>query len=115
MILDILKSIFQKLMKTRTVKAFLRQLPFEEDTAGRLSWLLNPNNLKLVGLIILGVVGIVALVRNAWQKYTYRSALAGEMKKQLEPLYEKLETLEEQNEELKRQNDELLERIGELS
>ena len=115
MILDILKSAFQKLMKTRTAKAFLRQLPIEEDTAGRLAWLLNPNNLKLVGIVILGVVGIIALVRHAWQKYTYRSAMAGEIKKQLEPLYDKLETLEEQNEELKRQNDELLERIGELS
>lgn len=109
--LSILKSIFTRLLRKSSAMAYGEEYPYEESGTGLLGWLLDLKNLKTVGLCLLGGFGLIALVRHLWQNYTYRSALAGEMKKQLEPVYEKLETLEEQNEELKRQNDELLERM----
>ena len=111
--LSILKFVFGKLLKKSPAMAYGQEYPYEESGSGILGWLLDLKNLKTVGLCLLGGFGLIALVRHLWQKYTYRSALAVEMKKQLEPVYEKLESIEEQNEQLKRQNDELLERMEE--
>ena len=106
---NLLKKTIRKNVLTKTL--IEDELPVDNKTMQLLGWLLNPNHLKLIGVVLVGGCAVFALIRSAWEKYTYRSALAREMKKQLEPMYEKLEDLEEQNEELKSQNDELLKHL----
>ena len=116
MIKTIFKAILNLLRKTLRKKVLTKasiedQLPVDSKTMLLLGWLLNPKHLKLIGVVLVGGCAIIALIRSAWEKFTFRSALSREMKKQLEPVYDKLEELEEQNEELKSQNEELMRRL----
>ena len=108
-VLNLLKKTIRKNVLTKTL--IEDELPVDNKTMQLLGWLLNPNHLKLIGVVLVGGCAIIALIRSAWEKFTFRSALSREMKKQLEPVYDKLEELEEQNEELKSQNEKLMRQL----
>jgi predicted nuclease with TOPRIM domain len=57
-------------------------------------------------------VVIFTLIKRWSEIHTYRSAIAAEMKKQLEPVTEKLDEIQEQNEELRRQNEQIQEQLA---
>ena len=112
MVKKIIKAILNLLKKKVLTKTLIEdQLPVDNKAMLVLGWLLNPNHLKLIGVVLVGGCAVFALIRSIWEKITFRSALSREMKKQLEPVYDKLEELEEQNEELKSQNEELMKHL----
>ena len=112
MLKKIIKAILNLLKKKVLTKTLIEdQLPVDNKAMLVLGWLLNPNHLKLIGVVLVGGCAVFALIRSIWEKFTFRSALSREMKKQLEPVYDKLEELEEQNEELKSQNEELMKHL----
>ena len=82
-------------------------LPVEQKTLQRVGKLLEPKNLKLLGLAAVGGTALFSLVGSVGRTGMIRGAVAKELKKQLEPVNRKLDELEKQNEELKRQNEEL--------
>ena len=108
-ILNLLKKTIRKKVLTKTL--IEDELPVDNKAVLVLGWLLNPNHLKLIGVVLVGGCAVFALIRSIWEKISFRSALSREMKKQLEPVYDKLEELEEQNEELKSQNEELMKHL----
>jgi len=101
---------------SKTIKAaILDMIPIGETGRKIIGKLLEPKNLKR--LAIVGAIGsvIVWLIGRALRSSMLRMEIRGELKKQLEPVYEKLEELEEQNAELLRQNEELQSGLEELA
>lgn len=105
----------RKLFAARAEQAIMEQLPVERKTLRWLSKLLEPKNLKRLAIAAVCGTTLFSLI-SSWSKTRmYRSAMAKELKKQLEPVNEKLDELEEQNEELQRQNEQLQKKLDRLS
>ena len=83
------------------------QFGAKKDDLRRAAKLLEPKNLKRLGLAAAGGSVLLSALGTAGRDRIYRAAVARELKKQLEPVNKKLDALEQQNEELRRQNEEL--------
>lgn len=105
------KDSIAKSIKT----TLLELLPIGETGRKIIGKLLEPENLKRIAIV--GVVGsvVVGLISRFLRNSMLRMEIRGELKKQLEPVYEKLEELEEQNAELLRQNEALQGSLEELA
>ena len=97
----------QKAIAARAEQMLWESLPVEQKTLQRAMKLLEPKNLKLLGITAVGSMAALSLLGSLGRTGVYRAAVAKELKKQLEPVNRKLDELEAQNEELKRQNEEL--------
>ena len=106
----ILKGTKEKIA-AQARQALLQELPVEEKTLRRVSRLMEPKNLKRLGIAVLCGSVTVSVLGSAGHMRMYRSAMARELRRQLEPVNKKLDELERQNEELRRQNDQLQKRL----
>ena len=97
----------KKAIAARAEQMLWESLPVEQKSLQRAMKLLEPKNLKLLGVAAVGSMAALSLLGGLSRTGVYRAAVAKELKKQLEPVNRKLDELEEQNEELKRQNEEL--------
>jgi len=94
-------------------QALAGQLPGGELTLNVIKTLVKPENLKIVGIALVGGWLLVSWLRNLGEKWALRAEIRKELEKQLGPIHEKLETLEAQNEELMQQNERLQEALDE--
>ena len=101
------KAKNMNLLAARAEQAIIQQLPIEQKTLRRVSRLLEPRNLKRLGIAALCGTATFSLLSSVSHMRAYRAAMARELKKQLDPVNKKLDALEEQNEELRRQNEQL--------
>ena len=97
----------QNALATRAEQLLWESLPVEQKTVQRAIRLLEPKNLKRLGVLAVGGTALLSLLGSLGRTGATRAALAKELKKQLEPVNRKLDELEKQNEELRRQNEEL--------
>ena len=97
----------QKALAARAEQLLWDKLPVEQKTLRRAAKLLEPKNLKRLGVLALGGGAVVSLLGSVGQMRMVRAAMARELKKQLEPINRKLDELEAQNEALTRQNEAL--------
>ena len=95
--------------------AILDMLPIGDTARKLIGKLLKPENLKRIAIAAVVGSALVALIGKWIRNSMLRMEIRGEVKKQLEPVYEKLEELDEQNQELLRQNVELHSSLEELS
>ena len=102
-----------KALTARTEQAVLELLPMDQKTLRRAARLMEPKNLKKIGLLAVGGTALFSLLGSLGHDRLYRAMVAQELKKQLEPINRKLDALEKQNEELLRENAELKERLAE--
>ena len=102
----------KKALTSRTEQAVLDLLPVDEKSLRRAAKLLEPKNLKRLGLAAVGGAALLSALGTAGRDRIYRAAVARELKKQLEPVNKKLDALEQQNEELRRQNEELQKQLA---
>ena len=105
-------TFIKNLIADRISKSWEEQTYEENKTLSIIGKLLNPENLKRLGIIAIVGVIIFTLIKRWSEIHTYRSAIAAAMKKQLEPVTEKLDELQEQNEELRRQNEQIQEQLA---
>ena len=105
-------TFIKNLIADRISKSWEEQTYEENKTLAIIGKLLNPENLKRLGIIAIVGVVIFTLIKRWSEIHTYRSAIAAEMKKQLEHVTEKLDELQEQNEELRRQNEQIQEQLA---
>ena len=91
----------------RAEEAILQQLPVEEKTLRRVSWLMEPKHLKQLGIAVVTGTAAFSMLSSMSRMRAYRMAMARELRKQLDPVNKKLSELEKQNEELKEQNEQL--------
>lgn len=97
----------KKALAARASQALLEQLPVDEKKLRRAAALLEPKNLKRLGIVAVGGTAALSLTGSLIQSRLYRAALARELKRQLAPIHKKLDALEQQNKELKAQNEQL--------
>ncbi len=97
----------QQLLMSRAGEALLEQLPVDQKHLRRAAKLMEPKNLKRLGILTAGGMLSLSLLGDIGQMRLYRTAMAKELRRQLAPVNKKLETLEKQNEELRLQNEEL--------
>ena len=102
-------------LAARAGEAILQQLPVEEKTLRRVTWLMEPKHLKLLGVTAAAGTAAFSVIGGMSRMSAYRMAMARELKKQLEPVNRKLNELEKQNEELKQQNEQLRKQLQNIS
>ncbi len=105
------KNETAKPLASRTEKALLQMIPVDQKTIKILEKILQPKNLKRIGIAAVGGSVLISVVTSLAHDRMYKSAVAHEMKKQLEPLRKKLNELEVQNAVLYQQNQELMKEI----
>ena len=77
-------TFIKNLIADRISKSWEEQTYEENKTLAIIGKLLNPENLKRLGIIAIVGVIIFTLIKRWSEIHTYRSAIAAEMKKQLE-------------------------------
>lgn len=107
-------KILKKLFGADTERTMFGQLPVEESTLSRLSKMLNLKTLKHIGIAALVGTTVFSFLSTLGHMRAYSSAMAWELKKQLDPVNKKLDELEEQNEELRRQNEQMRKELKEM-
>ena len=115
--MKITKPAFQKPNDVITAKAeqmLLDKLPVDQKTLQRAAGILEPKNLKWIGLAVIGGSALVTIASSISHDAIYKAMVAKEMKKQIKPLEQKLDELREQNEILLRQNRELADQLKKL-
>jgi hypothetical protein len=90
----------------------LEQLPAESKKLRVAAALLEPQNLKRLGVAAAGSAAVLGLTASAIRTRLYRRALARELKRQLAPINKKLDALEKQNKELMEQNEQLKKKLS---
>ncbi len=101
-----------RILTARAEQLLLQKLPVDQALLRRTAKLLEPKNLKRIGLLAIGSSVLISIVSSVGHDSIYRAAVAKEMKKQLDPLRKKLDDLEAQNLVLWQQNQELLEKLN---
>ena len=94
-------------LAVRAGKAVLEQLPVDQKKLRLAAALLEPKNLRRLGVIALSGTAALSLGGSLLQTRLTRAALRRELKRQLAPIEKKLDELEAQNKALRAQNDEL--------
>ena len=115
--MKITKPVIQDPNAVLTAKAeqmLLEKLPVDEKTLKLAGILLEPKNLKRIGIAAIGGSAIISLVSSISHDKVYQAAVAKEIKKQVAPLEHKLDELRTQNAVLLQQNRELIARLNEL-
>lgn len=105
------KTKSKSLLAARAEQAIMQQLPVEEKTLRRVGKLMEPKNLKRLGIAAICGTATLSVLGSVSRMRMYRVSMARELKKQLAPVNKKLDELEEQNEELRRQNEQLQKKL----
>ena len=105
--MNILTKKQKKALAVRAARKALEQLPAESKKLRVAAALLEPQNLKRLGVAAAGSAAVLGLTASAIRTRLYRRALARELKRQLAPINKKLDALEKQNKELMEQNEQL--------
>lgn len=96
-----------KALASRASQAVLDQLPVDQKKLRRAAALLEPKNLKRLGVIAVGGGAVLSLTGTLAQARLTRSLVARELRRQLAPISKQLDALEAQNKELREQNEKL--------
>ena len=102
----------KSIIAARTEQALLDRIPVDEKTLRIIRKVLEPQNLKRIGIAAVGGSVLVSLVSSLGRDGVNRALTAKEIKKQLAPLQKKLEVLEEELILLSKQNEELKAQLG---
>ena len=97
----------KKMLAARAEQALMEQLPVEQKTLRRVSRLLEPKNLKRLGIAAVCGTAVFSALGSISRMNATRMTMARELRKQLDPVNRKLDELQKQNEELRRQNEQL--------
>lgn len=101
----------ESLAAAQTERALLEQLPVDTKKLQRIAKVLEPRNLKLIGIALVGGGFVLSAASAIGHDRMYQAAVGREIRKQLEPVNRKLDELQAQNEELRRQNEELMNKL----
>ena len=110
--MNILTKKQKKALAVRAARKALEQLPAESKKLRGAAALLEPQNLKRLGVAAAGSAAVLGLTASAIRTRLYRRALARELKRQLAPINKKLDALEKQNKELMEQNEQLKKKLS---
>ena len=102
------------IVAARAEQAMIDMLPVDQKTLRIMGKILEPKNLKRIGIAAVGGSVLISLVSSLGRDRINRAETARELKKQLLPLQKKLDELEAQNAALWRQNEELKEQLAKL-
>ena len=111
------KPVIQDPNAVLTAKAeqmLLEKLPVDQKTLKLAGKLLEPKNLKIIGITAIGGSALISLISSISHDKIYQAAVAKEIKKQIAPLEHKLDELRTQNAVLLQQNRELIAQQNEL-
>ena len=97
----------KKRLLTQAERTLLEQLPIDQKRLQRAAKLLEPQNVKRLGILAAGGAITLSLLSRLGSAQLYRAELSRELKKQLAPISRKLDELEAQNEALEQQNEAL--------
>ena len=101
-------------LAAKAEQALLDRLPVDQTTLQRVGKLLEPKNLKRLGIAVIGGSALISLVSTISHDSVYKAAVSKEMKKQIAPLEHKLDELKAQNAVLLQQNRELIAQLNKL-
>lgn len=104
----------KKYLAEQAEQALLERLPVDQKTLNRAIKLLEPKNLKRMGILVIAGSAVISIAGTLGRDRVFKAAVAHEMKKQLEPIRKKLNELEAQNTVLWEQNEELKEKLAAL-
>lgn len=99
-------------LAAQAAQVLLDQLPVDSGKLKKAARLLEPKNLKIAAVAVVGGSALLSLAGSIGHDRIYRAAVSRELKKQLEPIQKQLDELREQNEVLMRQNEALQEQLG---
>ena len=103
-----------KAIASRAEQAMIERLPVDQKTLRMIGKVLEPKNLKRIGIAAVGGSVLVSIVSSLGRDRINRAETARELRKQLTPLQKKLDDLEAQNTVLWQQNEELKAQIARL-
>ena len=109
-----IKKNTENIITARAEQALLDKLPVDQRTLHLVGKILEPKNLKRIGLAAIGGSVLISLVSSISHDKVYQAAVAREIKKQIAPLEHKLEELKMQNAVLLQQNRELIAQLDRL-
>ena len=101
-------------LTAKAEQALLEKLPVDQKTLTLVGKVLEPKNLKRIGIAAIGGSALISLVSSISHDKVYQAAVAREIKKQIAPLEHKLDELRTQNAVLLQQNREMIARLNEL-
>ena len=95
------------ILAARAEQAIIDNLPVDRRTLRIIGKVLEPQNLKRIGIAAVGGSVLISIVSTLSRDRVNRAGTAAEMKKQLKPVQQKLNELEAQNAVLLQQNEDL--------
>ena len=101
------KLLDNNILAVRSEQAILDKLPVDQKTLRMIGRILEPKNLKRIGIAAVGGSVLISFISTYGRDRINRAATAQEIKKQLVPLQKRLDDLEAQNRELKAQLDKI--------
>lgn len=104
---QLVPTLARSALAAKAGQAVLEQLPVDRKKLARAAALLEPKNLKRLGVLAVSGTAALSLGASMLQTRLTRAALGRELKRQLAPMNKKLDELEAQNRELQKQNEEL--------
>ena len=102
------------IIAARAEKAIMESLPVDQKTLRIIGKVLEPQNLKRIGIAAVGGSVLVSLVSSLGRDRINRIETARELRKELMPIQKKLDELEAQNTVLWQQNEELKLQLAKL-
>lgn len=102
------------IIAARAEKAIMESLPVDQKTLRIIGKVLEPKNLKRIGIAAVGGSVLVSLVSSLGRDRINRIETARELRKELMPIQKKLDELEAQNTVLWQQNEELKLQLAKL-
>lgn len=102
------------ILAARAEQAIIDSLPVDRKTLRIIGKVLEPQNLKRIGIAAVGGSVLISIVTTLGRDRVNRAGTAAEMKKQLKPVQQKLNELETQNAVLLQQNEDLKLQLAKL-
>lgn len=102
------------ILAARAEQAIIDSLPVDRRTLRIIGKVLEPQNLKRIGIAAVGGSVLISIVSVLGRDRVNRAGTAAEMKKQLKPVQQKLNELEAQNAVLLQQNEDLKLQLAKL-
>ena len=101
-------------LAARAEQAIIDNLPVDRRTLRIIGKVLEPQNLKRIGIAAVGGSVLISIVSALGRDRINRAGTAAELKKQLKPVQQKLNELEAQNAVLLQQNEDLKLQLAKL-
>lgn len=104
----LMKNREKDIISAKAEQAVLNVLPVDQKTLQRTAKILEPKNLKRIGIAVVGGSALISIITSFGHDRINRAAMSHEVKKQLVPVMNKLNELEALNVSLLQQNKELM-------